>query len=154
MFTLHTRFSPRFGTDLHAQSVLIDKNFLRRSSGGSLLRVRCWLGCREQIWASVRRKKKEFCLSPDEEAGQIRYLDHKIMAPFFFFFLPPDSSGYIRSKRQEHVFTHTHKTQSKSSVTHEDAHSFTRGRVASLANVWPLRWKETISHICPKKKCC
>ncbi len=33
-----------FGVDLHAQSVFIDKKILRRSSGGSLLRVRCWLG--------------------------------------------------------------------------------------------------------------
>ena len=32
-----------FGVDLYTQSVLI-KQFLHRSSVGSLLRVRCWLG--------------------------------------------------------------------------------------------------------------
>ncbi len=34
----------RLGTDLHAQSTIVNKNFPRRRSGGSLLRVRCWLG--------------------------------------------------------------------------------------------------------------
>ncbi len=34
----------RFGTDLHAQSVLSSKKFRHRSSVGSLLRVHCWLG--------------------------------------------------------------------------------------------------------------
>ncbi len=43
MYTLRTRFCT-LGADLHAQRVLIDKKFLRRSSVGRLLRVRCWLG--------------------------------------------------------------------------------------------------------------
>ena len=37
-------FFARLGADVHAQSVIIDKKFLHRSSGGSLLRVLCWLG--------------------------------------------------------------------------------------------------------------
>ena len=34
----------RFAPTCNAQSVLINKKFLHRSSDGSLLRVRCWLG--------------------------------------------------------------------------------------------------------------
>ena len=44
MYTLRTRFFCTFGADLHAQSVLSNKNSASESSGESLLRVRCWLG--------------------------------------------------------------------------------------------------------------
>ncbi len=37
-------FFASLGSGSHAQSALSNKNFLRRSSGGSLLRVRRWLG--------------------------------------------------------------------------------------------------------------
>ena len=39
--------------DLYAQSVLVNKNFLQRSSVDSLLRERCWLGSRTlqtKVW--------------------------------------------------------------------------------------------------------
>ncbi len=39
IFFLHVK-----APTLHAWSALIDKNFCTRTSGGSLLRVRCWLG--------------------------------------------------------------------------------------------------------------
>ncbi len=42
--TSRARFFARWGADLHARSVLINKNFCVRSSIGSLLGVRCWLG--------------------------------------------------------------------------------------------------------------
>ena len=40
----HVFFFARFGAGSHARSVAHWQKFLRRSSGGSLLRVRCWLG--------------------------------------------------------------------------------------------------------------
>ncbi len=58
---LHTRFSLHaFRVDSHAQSVLSSKNFCTRSSGGSLLRVRCWLGARagpERVSQKERGKR-------------------------------------------------------------------------------------------------
>ncbi len=41
-------FCTRFGTDVHAQSVIVDEIFRVGSSVGSLLRVRCWLGRRRK----------------------------------------------------------------------------------------------------------
>ncbi len=44
IWTMHTCFFRMFATHLHAQSVLINKICRHRSSVGSSLRVRCWLG--------------------------------------------------------------------------------------------------------------
>ena len=52
VYTLHTRFC-MFGTDLYAQSVLINKNFCIKSSVQSLLRVRGSLGSRIKDWCNT-----------------------------------------------------------------------------------------------------
>ncbi len=41
---VHVFFSAFGAPTLNAQSVLSNENFWRRSSGGSLLRLQCWLG--------------------------------------------------------------------------------------------------------------
>ncbi len=41
-----------FGADLYAKSGAYYQKFLHRSSGGSFLRVRCWLGSRRRIPAT------------------------------------------------------------------------------------------------------
>ncbi len=89
MYTMHTRFRT-FGTDFQAQSELIDKKFLHRSSVGNLLRVHCWLGRRS--WR--RRSLSEWLtdwLTPMKDLEMVAALASKkknerkrIM--FFFFF--------------------------------------------------------------------
>ncbi len=57
-YTLRTHFRARLGADLHAQSVIINKKILRRSSGKSLSRVRCWLGGGGGGWGDLGEEKE------------------------------------------------------------------------------------------------